>query len=466
VSTRTIETKNPKNTSPVAEDKLDFKKILPIFVVVLIDLLGLTIIIPLLPLYATSFGANPEIIGLLGATYPLMQFLGAPLLGRMSDRYGRKPIMIASQIGTLIGFLVLGFANTLAVLFLARIIDGLSGANISTAQAMIADSTSEKTRTQGLGLLGAAFGLGFILGPVIAYGALALTGNNYHAPAFIAAGFSALSIALSWFWLQETHQPDAAPADRSRSPFSFAAMFKALTLPQIGLLLVLLFAQQIAFGGFEQMLSLFTLTRLGMDAADNSLVFVFVGVLVVAVQGGLLGRWSRKWGDRKLIYAGLAALALGLALTALTPPDPVPWYSQARVQTELHAQQTLTGSVPATGQLPIALPANTDRGWGGLAWLLVAMIPASIGGGILQPSINSLLTKRVKADERGGILGVGTAFLSAANALAPLIGGAIFQMVGPSAPFWIWAGIMGVLLLVTLSAIKPGSEPRPAPIAA
>ena len=458
----TIET--AKDTSLGADDKLDFKKILPILVVVLIDLLGLTIIIPLLPLYATSFGANPQTIGLLGATYPLMQLLGAPLLGRLSDRYGRKPIMIASQIGTLIGFLVLGFANTLIVLFLARIIDGLSGANISTAQAMIADSTTEKTRTQGLGLIGAAFGLGFILGPVIAYAALALSGNDYHAPAFIAAAFSALSIGLSWFWLRETHQPGTTSTGRARAPFSFAAMLRALTLPQIGLLLVLLFAQQIAFGGFEQLLALFTLTRLGMDAADNALVFVFVGLIVVAIQGGLLGRWSRKWGDRKLIYLGLGALALGLALTALTPHDPVPWYSQARVQTELHSQQTQPGS--ATEQLPVALPADSDRGWGGLAWLLVAMIPASIGGAVLQPSINSLLTKQIRADERGGILGVSTAFLSGANALAPLIGGAIFQIIGPSAPFWAWAGIMAVLLLVTLWAIKPGGESAPVPMTA
>jgi DHA1 family tetracycline resistance protein-like MFS transporter len=241
-------------------------------------------------------------------------------------------------------------------------------------------------------------------------------------------------------------------------------MFKALTLPQIGLLLVLLFAQQIAFGGFEQLLALFTLTRLGMDAADNALVFVFVGLIVVAIQGGLLGRWSRKWGDRKLIYLGLGALALGLALTALTPHAPVPWYSQARVQTELHSQQTQPGTVPE--QLPVALPADSDRGWAGLAWLLVAMIPASVGGAVLQPSINSLLTKRIRADERGGILGVSTAFLSGANALAPLIGGAIFQIIGPSAPFWAWAGIMAVLLLVTLWAIKPSGESRQAPMAA
>ena len=152
-----------------ADEKLDFKRVLPIFVIVLVDLLGLTIIIPLLPLYATAFGANAFVIGLLGATYPLMQFIGAPILGRLSDQYGRKPVLVVSQIGTLIGFIVLGLANALPILFLSRIIDGLSGANIATAQAAISDVTNEKTRTQGLGLIGAAFGLGFIIGPIIAF---------------------------------------------------------------------------------------------------------------------------------------------------------------------------------------------------------------------------------------------------------------------------------------------------------
>ena len=176
------------------EDKLDFSKVLPIFVIVLIDLLGLTIIIPLMPLYATALEADAFTIGLLGAAYPVMQFIGAPLLGRLSDRYGRKPILLISQIGTFIGFVVLGLADSLPLLFIARVIDGLSGANISTAQAVIADSTTERTRTQGLGLLGAAFGLGFVVGPVIAFVALSLSGNDYHAPAFVAAAFSAISI--------------------------------------------------------------------------------------------------------------------------------------------------------------------------------------------------------------------------------------------------------------------------------
>jgi DHA1 family tetracycline resistance protein-like MFS transporter len=150
-----------------------------VFTIVLVDLLGLTIIIPLMPLYATSFGAGAFVIGLLGAAYPIMQFIGAPLLGRLSDRYGRKPVLVVSQLGTLVGFLILSLANTLGLLFLARIIDGISGANIATAQAVITDNTTEKTRTQSLGLMGAAFGIGFVIGPVIAFISLALTGNDY-----------------------------------------------------------------------------------------------------------------------------------------------------------------------------------------------------------------------------------------------------------------------------------------------
>ena len=137
------------------EEKLDFKRLLPVLVIVLVDLLGLSIIIPLLALYAARFGANAFVIGLLGATYPLMQFLGAPVLGRLSDRFGRKPVLLVSQIGTLAGFILLGLANALWLLFVSRVIDGLSGANLSTAQAVVADSTTGKTRTQGLGLIGA-----------------------------------------------------------------------------------------------------------------------------------------------------------------------------------------------------------------------------------------------------------------------------------------------------------------------
>jgi DHA1 family tetracycline resistance protein-like MFS transporter len=458
-STFMTETMPVSAASAVADDKLDFKKILPIFVIVLIDLMGLTIIIPLMPLYAAAYGATAIQIGLLGATYPIFQFFGAPLLGRLSDRYGRKPVLIVSQIGTLIGFLILGFAPSLLWLFISRAIDGLSGGNIATAQAVVTDSTNEKTRTQGLGLIGAAFGLGFIVGPVIAFASLAATQNNYHAPAFVAAGFSLISIFLTWFWLEESHPPEKrAEAMQKKSAFSFSAMAEALRHPTVGILLILIFAQQIAFGGFEQLLSLFTLVSLGLGASGNSIVFVYVGVIVVMVQGYFIGKWARKWGDRRLILIGLSTLAVGMALLAVTPQVPPPFYSKAEMQQELSGSRTLPGETPLTQGVAAELPSDANRGWIGLGWLLLAMMPVAIGGGLLQPSINSMLTKRTEADERGGILGISAAFLSAANALAPLIGALLFAAFFPSAPFWFWAALMGVLWIVAMRRI-PSDRP-------
>ncbi len=433
------------------EEKLDFKKILPIFIIVLVDLLGLTVIIPLLPLYTASFGASPAVIGLLSAAYPILQFFGAPVLGRLSDRWGRKPVLIISQFGTLAGFLLLGFANSLPLLFISRMIDGISGANISTAQAIIADSTSEKTRTQGLGLLGAAFGLGFIVGPLIAFLTLAVSGNNFHVPAFTAALFSAISIVLSWFLLEETH-PTPSNANNATGTLGLKGFLKSTRYPGVGLLLALIFTQQIAFGGFEQFLSLFTLERLGLNASGNAVIFVFVGIVVVLVQGYFIGKWSRRFGDRKLIFLGLLTLAVGLLLTAFTPSQPPPWYNKAEV-----TQQLTTGSTTESHGLAIQLPDDVNKGLAGIGWLLVVMVPAGIGGGVLQPSINSMITKRVGADERGSILGISAALVSGANVIAPLMGGVLFEASG-GLPFIVWGAMMAVLLLVAWVLLKPEAE--------
>lgn len=458
--------KSPSQTpaTEASEEKLDFKKVLPIFVIVLIDLLGLTIIIPLMPLYATALQANAFLIGLLGAAYPIMQFVGAPLLGRLSDRYGRRPVLLISQVGTLIGFIILGFANSLWILFLARLVDGLSGANISTAQAAIADSTNEKTRTQGLGLIGAAFGLGFVIGPVIAFVSLALSGNNYRVPALVAAAFSLISILLTNFWFEETLPVEKRGQATGNKTFSFQALIRALTHPAVGLLLVLMFAQQIAFGGFEQLISLFTLNRLGLNASGNAVIFVFVGIIVVAVQGGFIGPWSRKLGDRRLITMGLALLAVGLVLMAFTPPQAVPWYSREKISAELTASGNFrTHENPTTNSLPVALPDDSNRGWLGLGWILLAMIPTSIGGGVLQPSINSLITKRIEKNEVGGTLGISSALLSGANAIAPVLGGALFYWLGAPAPFLLGGLLMALLMGVALMWIKDGREVNAAP---
>lgn len=440
---------NPETT---ITEKLNFKQILPVLVIVLVDLMGLSIIIPLLPLYAARFGSPPLVIGILQATYPMMQFLGAPILGRLSDRFGRKPVLIVSQIGTFIGFILLGFADTLLLLFVSRIIDGLSGANIGTAQAAIADSTTEKTRTQGLGLIGAAFGVGFVLGPIIAFIVLAISGQNYQAVAFTAAFFSLASILLTSFWFKETYKEVENPeASRKRRPFSFGAMTHALRQPALGYLLAIMFFYRIAFGGYEQLFSLFTLTRLGMDARDTAGLFVLAGISIVTIQVAFIGKWSKLKGDRWLVLMGLGVLAIGLIATALTPAVPIPWYEKAKVLENMAGQGEIRVSIQS---LNIQLPEESAKGWAGIIWLIIASIPAAIGGAVLHPAVNSLISKSANKNEVGGTLGVSAAAYSAANAIAPLFYGALFQWFGGPAPFFVGGLILAVLWLLAPKVVK------------
>jgi DHA1 family tetracycline resistance protein-like MFS transporter len=277
-------------------------------------------------------------------------------------------------------------------------------------------------------------------------------------PAFVAAAFSLLSILLTSFWFKETLPEEKRGQGDERPSFSFKSMAKAVTHPTVGFLLLLMFGQQLAFGGFEQMLALFTLSNLGLNASGNAVIFVYVGIIVVAVQGGLIGRWSRRFGDRRLVYAGLGLLAVGLVLLGFTARQPPPWYSRADLEAELTGDQAMPGETPPSQEISVDLPDDDNNGWLGLAWILAAMIPISVGGGILQPAINSLITKRVGLLEVGGMLGISAAFLSAANAVAPVAGGALFQGIGPAAPFILGGLLMGVLLLLAVRLIKPGQE--------
>jgi MFS family permease len=295
--------------------------------------------------------------------------------------------------------------------------------------------------------------VGFVLGPILAFIVLASTGQNYQAVAWTAALFSLISILLTALWFKETVADAADPeASRKRRPFSFGALREAMAhRPTIMFLVIVMFFYQVAFGGYEQLFSLFTLNRLGMDARDTSGLFMLAGILIIVIQGGLIGRWSRLKGDRWLALMGIGALAIGLIGTALTPPIPVPWYEKARVLESLAGQGEFRVSIQS---INVSLPEETSRGWFGIIWLMIASVPAALGGGTLQPAINSLITKASDKSEVGGMLGLSSAAYSAANAIAPLFYGALFQWFGAPVPFFAGGAILLALFLFAPKVIK------------
>ena len=370
--------------------------LLPIFLIVFIDLLGFGLILPLLPFYAKSFGANELTIGLLLASYSLMQFIGAPVLGRLSDKYGRRPILLVSQLGTFVGFVMLGFANGLGMLFASRIVDGISGGNISTAQAYIADISDEKNRAKNFGLIGAAFGLGFIMGPAIG-GFLSQFG--YQVPAFAAAGLSFLSMVLTFFLL---HEPERK-ATASRE-FSVKALKRAFAHPTIGILLTMVFTFGLAFAMFQTSFALFASARFGFDIQQTALVLTYVGVLSVVMQLIVVKRVVRRLGENRSIIMTLAALALGLVFMAMV-------------------------------QSPLAL--------------IFVMPILSFGGGVTSPVLTSLISKSVDRAEVGGMLGISTSVDSMSRVVAPILGNALLGF-GTALPSIVGAAIL--LIPITLAA--------------
>lgn len=429
---------------------LSFERVLPIFTLTFVDVLGLTIILPLLHLYAAAFGATPLQIGLVAAAFPLAQLIGVPVMGALSDRYGRKPLLLISQVSTCASFLMLASATSLEMIILSRVVDGLFGANLATAQAAITDLTDERTRAQGLGLVGAAFGLGFIFGPAIALISLEFS-SSLAIPALIAAAYSFLSILLTVFGFEETLSPRRRRAD---SVVPLLNPMRMLRQVRTNHLLVLMFAQQIIFFAFESLLGLFTLSRLGLLGQGNAFIFIYVGVILVYVQVRLIGRWSRKYGERKLVFAALGLLAMGLLMMAITPTQPHPLYIERQVEASLR-DLTPSSAEAIIGDIPITLPEDSQRGIGGIAWFLIAIIPLSIGAGLIRPALNSLMVQRVQPGETGAIFGVSASFISLANAVAPLIGGWIFQSGGASAPFFAGGVVMTALLLISLRVIRP-----------
>lgn len=405
-----------------------------VFGIVALDLIGFGILIPQLGVYGVKFGASPFTAGLLVSVYSLMQLVFAPVLGRLSDRYGRRPVLLLSLAGSMAGYLLFAFAHSLPLLFLARVIDGMSGGNISTAQAYVADVTRPEERARGMGLIGAAFGLGFVLGPAIG-GFLGAWGGNL-AIGLFAAGLAGLNLVLTFLFLPESRRPDSASA-ASRT-FRGAAL--ALRLPVVARCVVLILLFTTAFAQMEGTFSVYLLSRFlssgpvplegglffltaqaGPEAlAEASLrtgwLFALVGVLSAAIQGGLIRRLlpARRPGEPghtpgregTLVVVGFGVTALGLGLLPLAPS---------------------------------------------YGWLFPVMGLLAVGSAFANPALSSLVSLHAPPERMGAVLGTYQAFGSLGRILGPALGGWLFTGFGPAVPYGTAAVVMGAGMVLALA---------------
>jgi DHA1 family tetracycline resistance protein-like MFS transporter len=396
--------------------------LLVIFVTVFIDLVGFGIVIPVLPFYVegTKFNASARMVGLLFASYSVMQLIFTPILGRLSDRYGRRPVLFISLLGTALGFLIMGLAWTLPLLFLGRVIDGITGGNISTAQAYIADITTPENRAKGMGLIGAAFGLGFIFGPAIG-GILSKWGIG--VPLFFAAGLAFCNAVLLYFVLPETVDKEH-PARVSAAEGRWSQLAHALKQQRLAFVLTIYFLFVVAFSIMTTSFALFTMYRFGFDAEHNGYVFALVGVVGAIIQGGLIGRLAKRFGEVPLTITGALLFAVSLFMIPLIGP-----------------------------------------GTGLLTFILVGA-GFAIGNSLATPSLTSLASKSVGPAEQGGVLGVTQSAASLARVVGPTLSsfliysavatlgadGKTHNMSDHSlfATFWTAAAIMFIAFLISL----------------
>lgn len=363
-----------------------------VFVTVFIDLLGFGIVLPLLPYYAHQFNASAKTVGALIAVYSAMQFVCAPIWGRWSDRVGRRPIMLISLAGSTCSYALFTLAGGIGLLFVSRILAGIAGANIPVAQAFIADSTTEETRARGMGLIGAAFGLGFVFGPAIG-GFLAHYGH--WAPGLAATVICGLNWLAALRWLPES----LAPAQRRQAqPSSRVVQLRAaLRQPRLARLVAIFAAVVFSFSTMETTLALLCVTTFGMSASHIYWLFGYMGALITLMQGGLIGRLSQRVDEMSLVIMGALLLAAGLGAAPFAPP---------------------------------------------VGPLLIALAAIAFGQGISSPVLSSLISKTSGDSERGGVLGISQSVGSLARILGPLWGGVLFDHAGPAGPYVSTAVLM------------------------
>jgi MFS transporter, DHA1 family, tetracycline resistance protein len=387
-----------------------------VWTTVVIDLIGFGIAIPVLNPFARQLGSTPLMIGFIGAAFSLAQFVVAPMLGRLSDRIGRKPVLVLSLAGTAIGSLATGLATAPWMLMAARAFDGASGATLGVAQAAVADIAPPRRRAALLGMLGAAFGIGFTIGPAISGVAVLLGGRR--APFFVAAAMAAANAVAtvvrfpSTKTLQARLTVDAETGDRPRdgshgadgvSPVGAVTLARTWRENGLPVLIVIGGITTLAFTMFEQMFALYGEDRIGFTKSSAPWAFVIIGVVVSVVQGGLIRPAIAAVGERKLLLGGTVAVGLGLALVSVT------------------------------------------RSW----WMLVpVLILLSLGQGFASPTMQATMTNAISADVRGELLGVVARWGSLARVVGPIVGGFLFQKIGKGAPFLVGAGLYAVSVVI------------------
>lgn len=362
--------------------------LLPIFLIVLVDILGYTIILPLLPFYAENLGASPTVVGMLVSAFAVCQFVAGPLLGRISDRVGRRPVLIVSQIGTLIGFLILANAHVLWLVFLSRIIDGLTAGNLSLAQAYIADVTRPSERSKSFAVIGIAFGVGFLVGPAVS--ALLAGDGNLSRPIYAGAALSFLSILCTYFLLPskpvipepEPGEAPPLPAGKRLPIFALGEYSKYFKREGVRLRLWQFFLFAFSFSGFVSGFALYAERRYGFNVKQVGYLFAYSGFLGIILQGGLMGRLVKRFGDKALVYSAFIAATIGY------------------------------GAVGFIYDWKI---------------LLVFMVFSSYGAGVLRPSITSLVTQAGGRQEQGTLLGLTQSITSVCQITAPLMAGLLID---------------------------------------
>jgi MFS family permease len=394
--------------------------LLPIFLIVMVDVLGLTIILPLLPFYAERLGASPTVVGLLVSTYAACQLVAGPVLGQISDRMGRRPLLLVSQLGTFVGFLILAWAGSLWVVFLARVIDGLTAGNLSLAQAYISDVTKPEERAKSFGVIGVAFGIGFLIGPAVS-GFLSTYGYQY--PIFAAAALSATSILSTYFLLPgapvipKSEKVDGPPLPAGRRLRvldwgNYATYFKRPVLAQ---LLWEFSSFTFSFAIFMSGFALFAERRFTWNGhpfgvKEVGYIFAYVGFLGIILQGGLIGRLVKRFGETRLVSSGFISATAGFALIGFM----------------------------------YHLPG-----------LLVASSLASFGTGVLRPALTSLITQNAGREEQGIVLGLTQSLMSVAQIIAPVIGGYLIDR--ELLTTWAIVGAATSFAGVLIGRVKPAA---------